>query len=90
MKTLRLFVSGTVQGVFFRRYIKEEAEKKSIRGFVRNLDDGRVEIVIEGRDERVNELIQICKKGSPHSEVKKVEINELKHQGFDSFKIMSL
>jgi len=87
MKTLRIYVSGTVQGVFFRNFLKEKAEELNIRGFVRNLDDGRVEVVLEGRDEKVNEMIGICKTGSPHSDIKKVETHELKHQGFKDFKI---
>ena len=45
---MRIYISGTVQGVFFRGFIKENAEKLNLRGFVRNLEDGRVEVFIEG------------------------------------------
>ncbi len=87
MKTLRIYITGTVQGVFFRKYIKEKADELNIRGFVRNLDDGRIEVIAEGRDEKVNEMVEACKKGSAHSDVKNIETHELKHQGFEGFKI---
>ncbi|MBT4165465.1 acylphosphatase [archaeon] len=87
MKTLRIYITGAVQGVFFRKFIKEKADELNIRGFIRNLEDGRVEVVAEGRDEKVNELLAQCKKGSPHSEVKNIETQELKHQGFKGFKV---
>ena len=90
MKTIRMFISGNVQGVFFRRFIKENADKLNVRGFVRNLEDGRVEVVAEGKDENVNEFLKKCREGSAHSNVKKVENIEIKHQSFDGFKILSL
>ena len=90
MKTLRVFILGTVQGVFFRNFIEQKAEELNVRGFARNLDDGRIEVVIEGRDEKVNEMVDACREGPAHSDVKSVETHELKHQGFDGFKIMTL
>ena len=88
MKTLKLFVSGIVQGVFFRKSIEDEAKRLGLKGFARNLDDGRVEIVVEGRDENVKEMVKICKKGPSHSEIKKVETEEIKNQSFKEFKIL--
>jgi acylphosphatase len=79
-----------VQGVFFRKYIEEHANKIGIRGFVRNLEDGRVEVVIEGRDDKVQEMVKFCQNGPPHSQIKNVEINEIKYQGFQGFKISRL
>ena len=49
-KTKKILVKGLVQGVFFRQFIKEQADKLGICGYVRNLDDGRVEAVVEGDD----------------------------------------
>lgn len=88
MKTVRVFISGLVQGVFFRAFIKEEAENLGLTGHARNLEDGRVEVVIEGYDNEVNKMIEICKKGSPHSKIKDVEIEKIEHQGFSEFKII--
>lgn len=90
MKTLRIKIKGVVQGVFFRKFVKENADKLSVRGFVRNLEDGRIEMVIEGKDEKVNELLEICKKGPKHSEIKEIEVEEIKHQGFQDFKVSRL
>jgi acylphosphatase len=90
MKTLRIRVTGIVQGVFFRAFVKENADKLNVRGFVRNLDSGRTEIVAEGRDESVNQLLKSIRQGPAHAEVKNVEIEELKHQGFKEFKIMRI
>ena len=90
MKTLRIKIKGVVQGVFFRKFIKENADELGVRGFVRNLEDGRIEIVIEGRDEKVNELLEKCKKGPKHSEIKEIEVEEIKHQGFQDFKVSKL
>ena len=90
MKTIRIYISGNVQGVFFRKFLEDKANELNIRGFCRNLEDGRVEIVVEGRDERVNEMLEICKKGSAHADVKDIQIQELRHQGFKDFKVMKL
>lgn len=90
MKTIRLNLSGTVQGVFFRKFLKEKADELNLRGFARNLENGSVEVVVEGKDENVNEMLGSCRKGHNHAEVKEVLIEELKHQGFEGFKILSL
>lgn len=88
MKTVRVFISGIVQGVFFRAFIKENAENLGLTGYVRNLEDGRVEVVVEGYDNEVNKMIELCKKGPPHSKIKDIEIEKIGHQGFQEFKIL--
>jgi acylphosphatase len=90
MKTIRAKISGTVQGVFFRKFIKENAEKLGLRGHVRNLEGSQIEVIAEGRDEAVNEMMKVCKQGAPHSIVKDVVLQELNHIGFDDFKILSV
>ncbi len=87
-KAVRLHISGTVQGVFFRRFIKDNADKLGVFGYVRNLDDGRIEIFIEGNQENVDNMIAICKRGPAHSNLRKVEEKEEKFQDFKDFKIM--
>ena len=89
-KAIRMHVSGLVQGVFFRPFIKENAEKLGIKGFVRNLEDGRVEIFIEGNPEEVKKMIAICEKGPKHSEVKEVVKHQEKFQGFKAFKVLHI
>ena len=90
MKTLKIIISGTVQGVFFRKYIEEKANELKIRGFIRNLENGDLEVVAEGRDENVNELLGKCKQGPSQSDVKEVRKEELKHQGLKGFKVLSM
>lgn len=90
MKTLRIYISGTVQGVMFRKYIEEKANKIGIRGFVRNMEDGRVEVVAEGVDERVAAMLDICKKGTVHAMVRDVEVKEIKNQGFERFEVLRI
>jgi len=90
MKTVRIKISGLVQGVFFRKFIKDEADKLELKGHVRNLENGDVEVIAEGKDENVNEMVLVCKKGAPHSQVKNVDVQELNHIGFDDFKILDI
>jgi acylphosphatase len=68
-------ISGRVQGVFFRSETQDEAIKKNVTGWVRNLPDGRVEAVFEGEKENVENVIEFCKRGSPGARVTKVDVN---------------
>lgn len=67
MARAHVFVSGKVQGVFYRDTTKKEADKRGVRGWVRNLRDGRVEAVFEATPELVEEMVAWCKVGSPLS-----------------------
>lgn len=89
-KSVRLYISGIVQGIFFRAFVKENAEKYNVKGFVRNLEDGRVEVFLEGNVDDVDKMIEICKTGPKHSQIKDVEIKEEKFQGFKTFKILHI
>ena len=89
-KAIRLYISGTVQGLFFRGHIKQNAEKLNVKGFVRNLDDGRVEVFLEGNPEEVKKMILICKKGPRHAIIKKVEEKSERFQEFRTFKVLHI
>jgi acylphosphatase len=89
-KAKRLYINGTVQGIFFRQFVKENAERNDVRGFVRNLEDGRVEVFIEGDGKDVDKMIELCKKGPRHAQIRNVEIKEEKVQGFKEFKILHI
>ena len=52
-KSVRLYITGTVQGVFFRMFVKENAERQNVKGFIRNLEDGRIEVFLEGNSKSV-------------------------------------
>ena len=85
---VHIFVSGRVQGVFFRENTRKRAKKLGIKGWVRNLPDGRVEAVFEGEKSKVKELINRTKKGSLIARVDelKVILEEYKEE-FDNFEI---
>ena len=89
-KSIRLFISGIVQGVFFRDYVKTMANRVSVRGFVRNLEDGRVEAFVEGNVDNVNAMVEICRKGPPNGKIDGIDIKEEKFQGFKDFKVLHL
>ena len=67
---VHVFVSGMVQGVFFRQKTKRQAESLGVNGWVRNLPDGRVEAVFEGEEEAVKALVEYCHHGPSSARVK--------------------
>jgi len=89
-KSVRVYINGTVQGIFFRAFVKENAERYNVKGFVRNLEDGRVEIFLEGDTNEVNKMIELCKKGPKHAQIKNVEIKPEKFQNFKGFKVLHI
>ncbi len=89
-KSIRLYINGTVQGVFFRRFIKENAEKIGVNGFTRNLEDGRVEVFIEGNVDDVKKMIEICKTGPKHAQIRNVEMKVERYQGLKNFKVLHI
>ncbi len=83
-----VFVSGLVQGVFFRQKTKRQAESRGVRGWVRNLEDGRVEAVFEGEAADVNALVDFCKKGPGGAQVTNVAVEFEKASGeFRNFNV---
>ena len=88
-KAIRLFLTGTVQGIFFKQFIKEHAEKNKVSGFLRNLEDGRVEIFLEGNTENVDAMASLCRRGPLHSNIRNVEEKPERLQDFKEFKIFN-
>lgn len=87
-KNVHVFISGRVQGVFFRANTKQKAENLGITGWVRNTSDGRVEGVFEGEEDKLENMIEWCHHGPSHANVENVEVTEEKKgQGYQSFKI---
>ena len=83
-----IFVSGRVQGVFFRVETRYEAMKRNVAGWVRNTSGGRVEAIFEGEREDVEKLIEFCRKGPSGARVTKVDVQWEKYSGeFKDFKI---
>jgi len=89
MRRVHVFVSGIVQGVNFRWNTKIVADKLGIKGWVRNLPDGRVEMVAEGDDKDIEKFLNYVKKGPALARVDKVEIKEEECKNkFDGFSIV--
>jgi acylphosphatase len=88
-KTIRLYISGTVQGVFFRQFIKENADKNNIKGFVRNLENGKVEVFLEGDSDNIDKMISLSKRGPQHAQIRSVEEKEEHFQDFKDFRIIN-
>ncbi len=83
-----ILVSGRVQGVFFRSETKREADKRGVKGWVRNLHDGRVEVVLEGEEDVVKKIIVFFRKGPSYAWIKDVEVKWEDCKGeFRSFRI---
>ena len=91
MKRVRVIVSGIVQGVFFRAATRRAAADLNLTGWVRNMDDGRVEAVLEGEDADVEKMIALCHKGPPSARVENVTTSEEHYTGgFSDFSIKHL
>ncbi|MEM1711986.1 MAG: Sua5/YciO/YrdC/YwlC family protein, partial [Nitrososphaerota archaeon] len=89
MRALRIYVTGMVQGVGFRPFVKRIAKIAGVRGYVRNLGGGEVEIVIESEDDRVNEFLRLLRsKHPPPAKLEVVRIEELEPAGFQDFMIL--
>lgn len=89
-KSVRIYLTGTVQEVFFRMFVKENAERYNVKGFTRNLEDGRIEIFLEGDADNVNKMIELCKKGPKHAQIRKMEIKPERFQDFKTFKVLHI
>ena len=82
-----VFVSGKVQGVYYRANTRDTAEKRDVNGWVRNLSDGRVEAVFEGPESAVEAMVEWCHTGSPAAEVDGVEVEYGDPEGENGFRI---
>lgn len=88
-KAIRLYISGAVQSLFFRQFVRESAESHNVKGFLRKREDGRVEIFLEGESADVDAVSAICKQGPKHAIIRGVEEQPEKLQDFKEFKILS-
>jgi len=82
-----VFVSGSVQGVFFRYEARERARSRGLSGWVRNIPDGRVEAVFEGPEDAVEALVEWCRHGPRGAEVTDVEAIVEDPEGLQGFDV---
>ncbi len=88
MQTVRVIISGEVQGVFFRASAKEVARKYEITGWIKNTADGKVEAMIYGQENKVKNFIEWCKTGPEKAKVENVIIHELPEIKFNHFEVI--
>jgi acylphosphatase len=87
-RRVHVWITGRVQGVFFRAYARDTAQLLGITGWIRNLPGGTVEAVFEGDANKVEKMMEWCYEGSPLSRVDRVEVLDEHYTGdFDIFMI---
>jgi acylphosphatase len=80
-------VTGSVQGVFFRAWTRQQADRLDVRGWVRNLPDGSVEAHLEGPEGAVHHMIQLLGRGPPRARVDDLEVEEAAIEKADWFAV---
>ena len=88
MKRIHVIINGNVQKVGFRYSVYWIARLNDIKGWVRNLDDDKVEGVFEGEDDKLDKILEFCKKGPFLANVKDVKVKEQEFKCEKSFKIL--
>ena len=89
MQRLTLKIHGRVQGVYFREDTEKLARELGLVGYVKNLSDGTVEVVVEGEEGALKKLLEWCKIGPQRAVVENVDVKwrEVEKSNFDGFKI---
>ena len=86
---VRLFVTGRVQGVFFRQSLKAKSIQNDVFGWVKNLQDGRVECLLEGNEKNISVLVKWANSGPANAIVENVEVyNEKFDNEFTKFDVL--
>lgn len=89
MKRAHAYISGRVQGVFYRSNTRKKALELGLTGWVKNLRDGRVEALFEGEEPEIKKVIEWCHQGPAHASVEKVEVLWEEPTGeFETFSIL--
>jgi acylphosphatase len=86
-KRAHVFVSGNVQGVYFRASTRDAATDHGVDGWVKNREDGRVEAVFEGDETAVKAMVHFCHEGSDIAEVEDVAVDWEEPEGLDGFQV---
>ena len=87
MVSLRLEISGRVQGVGFRYSMREEAARRGVRGWVRNRRDGSVEALVQGETGAVEALVDWARRGPPGARVAEVRASAVEEAALDGFEL---
>jgi len=87
MKSIKILVSGKVQGVFFRDSTRRKAMDIGLTGYAKNLPNGDVEVVAQGNEDKINELVGFIKNNPGHSKVENIKISGKIIENFKMFEI---
>jgi acylphosphatase len=87
MRRARVRIHGRVQGVFFRAEARSRAESLGLAGWIRNAEDGSVEAVFEGDDERIQSMVDWCGRGPSGAKVDDVEVEPEEPTGETGFSV---
>ncbi len=88
-KAVKIIISGTVQGMFFKNFIKENADTLKIKGLIRSLETGDIEIIAEGNQEEIQKFIEVCKNGPKFARIKSLATEERNFSGdFPDFRVL--
>ncbi|RME24719.1 MAG: acylphosphatase [Deltaproteobacteria bacterium] len=86
--SMHLYIEGRVQGVFYRASARDEARRLGLSGWVKNLPDGRVELLAEGPRDRLEQLLAWCRQGPPAARVDDVTVEWGEYSGsYDGFEV---
>jgi acylphosphatase len=88
MPTVHLIITGRVQGVFFRVTAKDVADEIGVKGWVKNTEEGYVEIMASGADEQLQKFMDWCKVGPRKAMVTNVELTQMPEENFNDFAIV--
>ena len=87
-KAIHAWVSGQVQGVFYRHSTREVAQRLGITGWVRNLSDGRVDLVACGPTEAIDKLVRWLHRGPPNALVTEVKVRDIPWEDHEDFAVL--
>jgi len=89
MESYRFIIHGKVQHVYYRKFISQALQRLGVQGYVRNREDGTVEVVARVYDDQYDEVIAALEAGSPMSEVERVDVETLEEDDllYDGFEI---
>ena len=88
MQTVHLVIKGKVQGVFFRASTKEKANELGIKGWVKNMPDGNVEVLAAGNKDQLENFIEWCRRGPTQAIVSDVVVSDAEESFLNEFRII--
>lgn len=89
MKRVHIIVSGEVNGIYFRSFIKDRAIELGLVGYARNVPVRKVEVMVEGHEAKIDKLIELCKQGPRGAVIDNIKATTLPFKGeFKTFKII--